>query len=62
MLPVKLLIRVPILRWMGLEQPELPHHALWQVELNRPIAYQRAAHEPETLVLQALRVQRKFIQ
>ena len=40
-----------------LEQPKLPHHTLWQMELDSPMANQRATHEPEILLRRASRVQ-----
>ena len=40
-----------------LEQPKLPHHTLWQMELDSRVANQRATHEPEILLRRASRVQ-----
>src|SRR3954464_7637189 len=53
---MKILVGVLPHRRVALKQPELPHHPLWHMKLNRPIANQWAAHEPERLFLQALRV------
>jgi hypothetical protein len=56
-LPMKRVVRVLPLRWALLIQPKLPHHSMRLVVLNKPHAYEWAAHTPETRLLKALGVE-----
>ena len=40
-----------------LEQPKLPHHTVWHMELHSPVTNQWATHQPEVLLRRASRVQ-----
>ena len=57
LLPMKCFVRIHPFRRVRLEQTKLTIHAMRQMKLNRPVAYQWAPHKPEILIPQAHRVE-----
>ena len=60
LLPMKCFVRIHPFRRVRLEQTKLTKHAMWQMKLNRPVAYQWALHEPKIPIPQAHRVDGKL--
>ena len=60
LLPMKCFVRIHPFRRVRLEQTKLTKHAMWQMKLNSPVAYQWAPHTPEIPIPQAHRVDGKL--
>ena len=57
LLPMKCFVRIHPFRRVRLKQTKLTKHAMWQMKLNSPVAYQWAPHMPEIPIPSAHRIQ-----
>ena len=60
-LTYEVLCPCPPFRQVRLEQTKLTKHMMWQMKLNRPVAYHWAPHKPKIPIPQAHRADDKLV-